>query len=337
MPGLSFSKKDLPFLLRGKGELVVDSGKLRLHSAIPEDTTSLLSVSFKGSGEQPVSLGQDDSVKLGVSAAASTTLTSVFATTAGGAKLLKAAGLGDLFKSGANADKVVLIFDVGASADASAAGSFAYSALKTSVELDAGGDAGYTYARALDKTLSIEKILPALFKTMRLPEQGGRAPEAGEAISLRYGGYLRVAAEVSAGYQLAGTKAVSIGQLALSEKYDLSILGKIGLSAGVAGRYSILVTRAELPGWARVQVRRHRAKDLKIAADVTVEFKNELTDLPASANEFLGAVLGTNAKNFLGRVPEGHRTVRFREVPAPQSTGWQRNMSRSSWAGASTP
>ena len=159
----------------------------------------------------------------------------------------------------------------------------------------------------------IEDIVPEFFSTMRLPEQGARAPEPGEAIALQYGGYLRLGAEVSAGYQLAGTKSVAIGQLALSEKYDLSIVGKIGLSAGVAGRFSILVTAGDLPGWCRVQVRRHRAKDFKIAADVNVAFKNEL-DLPANANEFLGAALGVNAKNFLNVFAKARRAVGLRGV-----------------------
>jgi hypothetical protein len=293
------NKDDLPFLLGGKSEIAVDTGKLRPHSAVPEDATNILSVAFTGNGAQKVSLGGANSVKLGVSTSATASLTPVFSTSAGGGKLLKAAGIDDFFKRRDNSDKVVLVFDVGASGSGSAAGSFTYSALKTTLELDAGADAGYTYARALDKTLKIELLLPAFFKTMRLPEQGDRPPEAGEAIALRYGGYLKFSAEVAAGYQLTGTKDVSLGQLALSEKYDLSILGKIGLSAGVAGRYSILVTGDDSPGWARVQVRRHRAKDMKVAADVTVDFKNDLTDLPADAHEFLGAVLGTNAKNFL--------------------------------------
>ena len=295
---LPLNKKDIPFLLGGKGEIAIDTGKVRPLSAIPEETATVFNVGFNAAGSEKIALGGSDTVKIGVSTKANATLTPVFSTSPNGAKVLKASGLGDFFKR-ANTDKVVLVFDVGASGDASVAGSFTYSALKASVELDAGADAGYTYARALDKKLKVEQILPAFFKTMRLPEQGDRAPEPGEAISLRYGGYLKFAAEVSAGYQLAGSKGVSIGQLALSEKYDLSILGKVGLSAGVAGRYSILVTAADLPGWARVQVRRHRSKDLKIAADVTVDFKNELTNLPADAHEFLGAVLGTNAKNFL--------------------------------------
>jgi hypothetical protein len=299
MPALSLKKKDLPFLLGGKGDVSVDIGALKLNKPIPDGTESLLNVAFSAGGDDTITLGQSGTVKIGVSTAASLNLTPVFSSSTGtAAKLLKTYGIADFFKKGANDDKVVLCLEAAASGDVSAAGSFSYAPLKTSVELRAGADAGYAYLRALDKTEAVEEIVPDFFSTMRLPEQGARAPEPGEAIALQYGGYLRLGAELSAGYQLAGTKSVSIGQLALSEKYDLSIVGKIGLSAGVAGRFAILVTADDLPGWCRVQVRRHRAKDFKIAADVNVAFKNEL-DLPANAKDFLGAALGVNAKSFI--------------------------------------
>jgi hypothetical protein len=311
MAAISLKRKDLPFILGGSGEISVETGKLKLNQPIPADAGNLLSVGFKASGSERFSLGQDASVKIGVSAESNVQLIPVFASSTGaGPKLLKTNGLGDFFRKGANPDKVVLVFDLGASAEVATTAAFAYSTLKASVELDAGADAGYTYARALDKSVPLNRIVPDFFKTMRLPDQGELAPEPGEAISLRYGGYLRLGAEASAGYRLSGTKSFSIGQLALSEKYDLSVIGRIGLSAGVAGRFSILVTAADpalaqatpagdAARWARVQVRRHRAKDLKIAADVNVTFKNQLDDLPSTATEFLGAVLGVNGKSFL--------------------------------------
>lgn len=299
MPSISLKKADLPFLLGGGGEVTVDTADLKFNKPVDEGTKSLLHAAFVADGKDAITLGQSNSVKLSLSTKASVDIVPVFSSSTGKpAAMLKEHGIGDFFKGGANPDKVVLCFDAKASADAGAAGSFPYASLKTSVALSVGADAGYAYLRALDKSLPVQQIVPAFFKTMRLPEQGGRAPESGEAIFLEYGGYLRLAAEVSAGYQLAGTKAFSIGQLALSEKYDLSVIGRIGLSAGVAGRYSILVTGNELPGWARVQVRRRNAKNLKIAADVNVAFKNEL-DLPSDAKDFLGAVLGVNAKNFI--------------------------------------
>ena len=301
MPTLSLNKKDVPFLLGGTGEVAVDSGDLALHQPIKEGIPVLLKVGFKAGGDDKITLGQDHSVKLGISTKGNLELTPIFSTSSGGAaRLLKTYGVGDFFKDGANSDRMVLSFVAGASADLAASTAFTYAALKTTVQLDTGADAGYAYLRALDKNLPVEVVLPRFFATMRLPEQGPHPPEPGEAISLTYGGYLRLATEVSAGYKLSGTKSFSVGQLALSEKYDLSVLGKIGLAAGVAGRFSILVTAADgLPGWARVQVRRHRAQDFKIAADVNVGLKNDLDGLPPNANEFLGAVLGVNAKNFL--------------------------------------
>ena len=299
MPSVSLKKADMPFLLGGSSEVTVDTADLQLNRPIDQDTTSLLHASFAAGGTDAITLGQSHTVKLSLSTKAGVDIVPVFSTSTGRqAATLRNYGIGDFFKGGANQDKVVLCFDAAASADAAAAGSFPYASLKTSAALAVGADAGYAYLRALDKALPVPQILAAFFETMRLPEQGSRAPEPGEAIFLEYGGYLRLASEVSAGYRLAGTKSIAIGQLALSEKYDLSVIGKIGLSAGVAGRYAILVTGDAVPGWARVQVRRRNAKNLKIAADVNVGFKNEL-DLPADANDFLGAVLGVNGKNFI--------------------------------------
>jgi hypothetical protein len=57
----------------------------------------------------------------------------------------------------------------------------------------------------------------------------------------------------------------------------------------------------KLKGWARVRVQRQKSSSFGIAADVQVGFKNELENLPSTANEFLGAALGVNSKNFLDR------------------------------------
>jgi hypothetical protein len=304
MPPVAFKRDDLPFLLGGASEIAVDTANLTPNKPLSETDASVFNVAFNAAGAQKMTLGQGDTVKVSLSTSASASLTPVFATSTGApAKLLTTYGVGDFFKGGANADKVVLAFEAGAKVDAGAAGSFSYSVLKAGVELDAGVDAGYTYVRAADKSLALPLLLVDYFKTMRLPEQAEagqmRTLEPGEAISLRYGGYLKVGAEVAAGYDLSGSKSFTLGGLALSEKYDLSIVGQIGLNAEVAGRFSILVTAAgELPGWTRVQVRRHRAKELTVAADVNVDVKNEIK-LPATADEFLGAVLGVNGKNFI--------------------------------------
>ena len=301
MPALKLNRKmDVPFLFGDKGELSVETGSLQLNQKLDESTTTVFVVKFSANGDKSVSLGLADSVKIGVSVEAGVALTPVFASSAGAQKkLLKTCGIPDFFRGG-NSDKVVLIFDAGGSAEVTGSGAFSYSVMKATVELTAGVNGGYTYARALDRNLPIEKLLRDYFSAMRLPEQGSAAPAEGEAIALRYGGYIRMGAEVSAGYSLKGTKSISLSQIALSENYNLSVLGKVGLAAQVAGDFSILVTRAEgLDNWARVRVLRNSSKSITVAADVNVGFKNSLDNLPSNADEFLGAALGVNAKSVL--------------------------------------
>jgi hypothetical protein len=301
MPKLSLQKNDIPFLLGGTGQLSVDTGDLKLDGTLDPATPTLLKAGFDAGANQKISLGTNDTVSVGVTATSSVQLVAIFPATQGAPlDLLKANDLGDFFANGKNTDQVVIGFDIGGSAQLSASGSFTYSILKAGFEVNAGANGGFSYLRALKNDVSLGALLHDFFSTIRLPEQSGGGIKQGEAVSLRYGGYLRLAAELSAGYELAGTKSISLGQMLLSEKYDLSILGKVGLTAGIAGDFSIIVSGSnEIAGWARVHVHRNKSNSFGVAADVNVGFKNQLDGLPSNANEFLGAALGVNAKNFL--------------------------------------
>ena len=85
---LPLNKKDIPFLLGGKGELSVDTGKVRPLSAIPEETATVFSVGFSAAGSEKIALGGSDTVKIGVSTKANATLTPVFSSSPNGAKVL---------------------------------------------------------------------------------------------------------------------------------------------------------------------------------------------------------------------------------------------------------
>jgi hypothetical protein len=301
MPALNLEKKNLPFLLGGDGKLTVDTGELALAAPLPQGTGPIATVSFQASGGKRLELGLEQTVKLGLSAQARVQITPVFPGSSGAAKkLLAAHELASFFQSPDHRSQLVLVFEAGGQAAFSGSGSFAYGPLKATATIDAEAGGGFSYCRAFPQNQPLGPMLASFFQEMRLPEQGARAPQPGEAISLQFGGSLRLGAEVAAGYRLAGSKSVALSELVLSEKYDLSILGKVGLSAGVAGSYAILVTAADgMPGWARVRVSRRHARELKIAADVDVSFANRLDGLPDTAGEFLGAALGVNAKNFL--------------------------------------
>ena len=195
------------------------------------------------------------------------------------AKLLTTYGVGNFFKGGANADKVVLAFETAAAAGAAVAAAFSYSALKAGVELDAGVTPAMPTCAPATRNWPCRCCSSTTSRPCACPSRPMRTDAAAGARRsdlAAYGGYLKVGAEVAAGYELSGSKSFSLGGLALSEKYDLSVIGRIGLKAGVAGRFSILVTA---DGTAGVDARagpRHAQGALSIAADVNADFKNQI-------------------------------------------------------------
>ena len=127
-------------------------------------------------------------------------------------------------------------------------------------------------------------------------------PDPGELVSLEFGGSLKFSVGATAGYEIKGTHSVAVRDLALSEHYALSVIGKLTFSGGVSGRFGVDVTAGTTPEWARVVVRRRREKEIQVAADATVKADLRTEGLPSSGKEFLGALLGLEAKNWLNLV-----------------------------------
>src|SRR5262249_18489362 len=117
------------------------------------------------------------------------------------------------------------------------------------------------------------------------------------------GGFLSFGADVSIGYQMQGTHDFSIANLLLSESYSMSLLGKVGVTAAIAGSFSVqLSAGSKQPDgtlWTRVAVHRKHSNTLTFAADVNVTASANTTGLPGCARDFLGSLLGLNAKNWL--------------------------------------
>jgi hypothetical protein len=143
------------------------------------------------------------------------------------------------------------------------------------------------------------------FRHMRPPAMIDSAPAPGELTRLEYGGYVKLGLRVGAGYRIKGTASFRIGELALSEDYGSSVLGSLGLRAEVAGAFAVEVrggsgeTGQPRAGWARVIVRKSRGDTFGVAADVALTATSEIAGVPESPNEFLGALLGVNVKNWL--------------------------------------
>src|SRR6185503_11866694 len=210
----------------------------------------------------------------------------------------------------AHGDDLILILNLGTNAQANAAGSFPYSFLTASATLEAGANAGYFYSRSYPADKSLQEILLNFFSGLRLPANITAAPSPGEVVRFEYGGYLKLGAQLSVGYELKGAPSINIGELLLSEHYQLSIMGNLSLGASVAGNFAVEVRPAAdasgalMPDWARVIVSKRRSSQFNIAADVSVDASSDLQGLPDTANEFLGALLGVNAKNWLNMITQ---------------------------------
>jgi hypothetical protein len=222
--------------------------------------------------------------------------------------------LADYFTTHGN--DLILILNWGATAEANLAGSFAYSFLTSKATLEAGANAGYFYSRSYPADKSLQEILVNFFSGLRLPANITAAPGPGEVVRFEYGGYLKLGAELSVGYELKGAPSIDIGELLLSEHYQLSIIGNLALGASVAGNFSVEVRSAAdaggalMPDWARVIVRKKRTSQFNIAADVSIDASSDLQGLPDTPNEFLGALLGVNAKNWLNTITKIEGRVR---------------------------
>lgn len=251
----------------------------------------------------PVKLGSAGTAQLAVSAEATASLIPIGSGDSGDAskqQKLAEAGMADFFSGSKNADEVLLLLDLGAKADASAKLPVKYQAVSGEITLAAGVDAGYVYARSFRDTTTIDDAALDFFGNIALPSTLNRPLHEDEHLVFDFGGYAQFGASVSAGWQLAGSQALNVGKLTAAEKYAFSIIGKVGVSAKIAGRFRIAVQPSpDKANWARVTVAKNDQRELGIAADIIAGANFSPQGFPSSAKEFLEAAIGTRAKSWI--------------------------------------
>jgi hypothetical protein len=300
MSEITFSKASIPIWNGADGSVDVDVNVSDpLKPIDPAAGNPIVKASFDIQGGNNATFGSDSTLKLGFDASTSLLLAPIWHNQVGAATDLdKEFGI----STGLDNQTVALALDVGGKADLSAAGSFHYSALAIGATVNAGADARFVCVRPYANTESLAEILDNFFSNLALPGTLLVAPAKGALYSLELGGYLKLGVNASAGYSIKGTKALDFANLKLSESYDLSILGKLGVTAQIAGRFSVQIRAGTEDGWANVQVFRKRTDDIQFAADLNVTASSKLQGLPTSGKEFLGALLGVNAKNWINLV-----------------------------------
>jgi hypothetical protein len=298
MPEFKINKRQIPLWKGANGDLVLNVNLPDLNAALAPGASPIVDTRFDVDGGKDIALGGESSLKIGVQAGARARIAPVFQENLGrAADLVQKYDLaGSLTPT-----NLLLVFEMGGDANVSAEGSFRYSVLSPTATLKAGVDAAYLMTRSFPRATALQPMLLQLLGDLELPAKLTTPPAENELISFEYGGYLNFGVGASAGYEIKGTKSFKISELALSEHYALSVIGKLAFTGQIAGRFSVEVRQGSEPGWAHVAVRRRRSKELRFAADVNVKADLK-TDGPNSGKEFLGALLGVEGKNWLNMI-----------------------------------
>jgi hypothetical protein len=307
MADITLTKTDLPFLLAGNGNLTVHANVGSITQPLVPADDDVLSLNFAAAGNTAFSFGAPDNIKLGIQAGTKNRLYGLWPKSAAERlQILSDHGLAGFFAN--HPDQMILVLSLDASASAQASASFSYSALTADMTLDAGGQAGYLYLHPYPANMPSDKLFADFLGSLRLPAALSDAIPLGEVIAFDYNGYLKLGASLSVGYQLKGAPNFSLGQLQLSEHYQFSVAGSLGLNAQIAGEFAVEARAAvdehglEKPQWVRVIIRKKRSSAFQIAADAGITASSDLQGLPDSADEFLGALLGVRVKNWLNMI-----------------------------------
>ncbi|MGH9642611.1 MAG: hypothetical protein ACRD3Q_09300 [Terriglobales bacterium] len=298
MENLTFNKSaQFPFWKEGSGSINVDITGLDPTKPMPVGTGASNIAFGLAADPQPIKFGDMNELEVAFKGGLTASITPQWDKSNDPA-VLKKYNLSDFFN--AHHDEVLLIFDLAATASADLKGSFRYSALSASAELEAGVNNGYVYTRSFPANTTVPSLFEGFVAAMRLPGSYTAAPVPGEVSRYDFGGYLSLTASAGAGYEITGNKDVHLAALDIVEKYNFSAAGKLTLGAKLAGYFSVETRLSDLkPGWARVQVKRTKSNDLTFAADVNVGVTLENSGLPDSADDFLSALLGVKVKSWL--------------------------------------
>lgn len=304
---IELKKDKIPFWQGGSGNLTLDVGAVPLNQPLAPSNNDLANFKFGVKTDSPFTFGAPNNFKLNVAGGTSAALSPIWASSSEERRAVLAKfGLENYFET--HPDALILALLLNANADLSATGTFKYSVLDAKATLEAGGQAGYAYLQPFAANEKVEDIIGKFFSDIKLPYNITSPPQQGEVIAFEYGGYLKVGAKLSMGYQLTGSSSFDIGQLQLSEKYSLSVIGSLGMKAGIAGYFQVVARAAEdengnlIPGWVRVKVHKKRQSEFGISADLEIDANLAPEKLPGTGREFISAALGINAKNWLNQI-----------------------------------
>ena len=181
MATFSLPAVQLPFVLGGSDQLTVDVGTTSLLQPLTPDVGAIFTVGTDGAGQQPLTIGLPGWGSVAIKSGTTFDITAVWPTSAA---LIAKHGLAPYFAS--NPRDLVLVLDLGGSADASFTGRFTYAPLTADVSLNADADFAFTFAKGCARDQPLNVLLSALLRDVKLPAALDAPLSAGEAITFQY-------------------------------------------------------------------------------------------------------------------------------------------------------
>jgi hypothetical protein len=266
----------------------------------PSNVQELVNLKFSAGTSKDFQFGQADGLKLtvGFNSEVIGYIDLIWPGEADSNELIKVYELKQFLTS----NKIYLAIVFSAKGDASVKGSYPIGTLTPTFGIEAGGHVGYNRLALYDQSQSVKAILDDLFADIRLPQAVGSSPELpspGEVIATQFGGYLNLSAGLTWGYSLTGTRSFEVRDLSLELDYAIKLAASVSIGYKLAGDYSFEGRRGTDDEWYRLIVRKNRHSEFDFAADFGIKAKADLKGLPATADEFLSALLGTDAETVL--------------------------------------
>lgn len=257
----------------------------------------IANVNFKFSNDGKFRFGREGGMRLSVGAGVAHQIQLIWPDE--DEKTLKTLGLNKFLTE----DKLYARLFFSANGDVAAGAKIPTGTLSTTFGIGAGGDVAYERLKVYDAEQTANEILSDLLAGVRLPEQVdsvAEIPDPGEVLITRFGGYLKLKAGMTWGYELTGSRSIELNQLNLDLDYALRMMAAVSVGYRLAGDFSIEARRGAKDGWARFVVRKNRDSQFNFAADFGFDGKLDLKGLPQSADEFLIRLIGADAETALG-------------------------------------
>lgn len=298
MPEIKIKREDIKAGASGDGALSIELFVPNPLAPLAPTEMDLFRVGAGAGGSHSLALGSGDSVKLGFEAGAKCNLVALWKESPEARRRpLVAFEMADYFET--HSDRILLVFQAGAGADASLGAKVRHGLLSANVSLRAGVDAGYSMVRSAPADTPAETLIRDFFAAMSMPADVAAPPTQDQVIIFEYGGYLNFKAGVNFGYELTGAPSFSIGELALSQKVDFALAAKLSLGAKLLGHFKVMVREGGEPGWGRVTILKNATRGFSVGATVDASANVETAGWPESANDLLATILGLKSKNWL--------------------------------------